>query len=268
MALSNTSTPTYASTYGQHSQHAQASDALIFVNSVLQPQCGSRLLDFGCGTGNVTVDLARRIGPDGFLVGVDPDEERIKIAKKRFEGHDNVKIVYGSIDEAEAEAPYDVINANHVVHWISAKEHEGLLRKVYRSLRPGGTFGFNTLHGLTGFIRDLSASQYENSYDSFVAAIDWSLTSLFYWNTLLKKVGFEVIYGVEEERISGSMPNERSLLEWWEATCLGHFRAAEVTPEALDTLMKKHSLERNEAIPIKLCHVDVVARKPSSGQFS
>ncbi|XP_065844133.1 demethylmenaquinone methyltransferase-like [Oscarella lobularis] len=261
MALTVTSinTPSYASSYGHLSQHLQESDALKFLDNVLQPQYGDRALDFGCGTGNVTLDLARRIGSDGFLVGVDPDDDRIRIAQNRLQSYDNVKIIRGSISEATAFAPYDIINANHVIHWIPRGEHEEYLRKIFASLKPGGRFGFTTVHSLKGFIRDLSASQYENSYDSFLSAIGWSFSSLAYWETLLKKTGFEISYGSEEERVSGVFPDERAFLEWWEATCVGHFSAAQMAPEAL---MTKYDLKRNEPIPIHARHVDVVAKKP------
>jgi ubiquinone/menaquinone biosynthesis C-methylase UbiE len=32
---------------------------------------GQRLLDVGCGPGTLTVDLARRVGPNGSVVGID-----------------------------------------------------------------------------------------------------------------------------------------------------------------------------------------------------
>lgn len=43
---------------------------------------GDKVLDLGCGTGNLAVVLSELVGPEGKVVAVDPDEERIKIAKE------------------------------------------------------------------------------------------------------------------------------------------------------------------------------------------
>jgi ubiquinone/menaquinone biosynthesis C-methylase UbiE len=36
---------------------------------------GDRCLDVGCGSGDVTLDIARRVGPKGHAIGVDFDED-------------------------------------------------------------------------------------------------------------------------------------------------------------------------------------------------
>src|SRR5215470_866804 len=42
---------------------------------------GCQCLDVGCGGGDVTLDLARRVGPHGRVVGVDIDEKKLEIAR-------------------------------------------------------------------------------------------------------------------------------------------------------------------------------------------
>ena len=46
---------------------------------------GSKVLDLGRGTGNLTVMLAEKVGPKGCVIGVDQDGERIKVAKRRMQ---------------------------------------------------------------------------------------------------------------------------------------------------------------------------------------
>ena len=42
---------------------------------------GDKVLDMGCGTGHLSKHIVDIVGSDGFLIGIDPDAERIKIAK-------------------------------------------------------------------------------------------------------------------------------------------------------------------------------------------
>ena len=46
-------------------------------------RAGGRALDLACGTGTLTRDLAKRVGPDGYVLGLDFSKEMIRAAKKR-----------------------------------------------------------------------------------------------------------------------------------------------------------------------------------------
>ncbi len=44
---------------------------------------GERALDLACGTGSLTRDLARRVGKEGYVLGVDFSREMLRAAEKR-----------------------------------------------------------------------------------------------------------------------------------------------------------------------------------------
>ena len=46
-------------------------------------RAGGRALDLACGTGSLTRDLARRVGKEGYVLGVDFSREMLRAAKKR-----------------------------------------------------------------------------------------------------------------------------------------------------------------------------------------
>ena len=255
----------YASNYERFSQHIQQADGTNFLDHALKPGPGDRVLDFGCGTGNMLSDLARRVGPSGFVLGVDPDEDRIDAARQlNAQELPNVEVHVGSIDKAAEFAPYDVVISNHVMHWIDRKKQEDVLRGIYGSLKPGCLFGFKTIREVTGYIRAITASQYENSFDAFLSAIGWDCRPASDWEKCVKEVGFEIVLSVEEER-NFFLSNSEALLTWWEATSVGYFNAASVMKDgegAHERLLSKYGWKKDEPVPATAIMVDVVARKP------
>ena len=109
----------------------------------LSPGRGSTALDFGCGTGYLAAQLSECVGPEGKVVAVDPDEERLKLAREKY-ARDNIDYVSGN-DASFPEGPYDLVFANQVIHWVSEKD--ALFKRVYQSLKPGGRFAFTTADG-------------------------------------------------------------------------------------------------------------------------
>lgn len=99
---------------------------------------GSRILDVGCGGGDVTQELARRAGPDGLAVGMDVDAVEIGIAQREAAaaGIGNVRYRVGNVLKDEVGEPFEVVYARFLLSHLSAPE-EGVNRLV-RSVRAGG----------------------------------------------------------------------------------------------------------------------------------
>lgn len=49
---------------------------------------GMRVLDLGCGAGDVSMLAPERVGPEGSIVGIDRNQERLNVAKSRPERTD------------------------------------------------------------------------------------------------------------------------------------------------------------------------------------
>ena len=109
----------------------------------LSPGRGSTALDLGCGTGYLAAQLCECVGPEGKVVAVDPDEERLKLAREKY-ARDNIDYVSGN-DASFPKGSYDLVFANHVIHWVPDKD--ALFKRVYQSLKPGGRFAFTTADG-------------------------------------------------------------------------------------------------------------------------
>lgn len=117
---------------------------------------GERVLDVGAGTGRLAAYVAELVGPAGEVVGIDPLGHRIAIAQSRSGA--NVRFATGQAEDlsAFADASFDVVYLNSVLHWIADKPRA--LAEAHRVLRPGGRIGLNTKdpskpHEIRGFIQ-------------------------------------------------------------------------------------------------------------------
>ena len=112
---------------------------------VLDLKHGDKVLDMGCGTGEITSFIADQVGEEGEVIGVDPDQERIKVAAKLNSSASgakrNIKFVVGDSSSHFPhynEEYYDIYFTNFVIHWLTAQEKDVLLKTAFNCLKPGG----------------------------------------------------------------------------------------------------------------------------------
>lgn len=92
---------------------------------------GERILDLGCGDGQLTL----RIAATGAIVqGVDASPQMATAARDRGV----------AVEEASAEclpfpnATFDAVFSNAALHWV--RDHDAMMAEVHRVLKPGGRF--------------------------------------------------------------------------------------------------------------------------------
>ena len=115
--------------YAEHGAfvHGMAGGVLDWLN----PHSGERILDVGCGDGQLT----QRIMASGAdLTGVDVSTEMAAAACTR-----GVNAVHASAEALPfADACFDAVFSNAALHWV--RDHEAMLAELHRVLRPGGRF--------------------------------------------------------------------------------------------------------------------------------
>ena len=102
-----------------------------YVSALVPP--GARVLDAGCGTGRVGIELAAR-GYD--VVGVDSDASMLDVARAAAPG-----IPWHLTDLAELDAvhEYDLaVAAGNVMIFLAPGTGPEVVARLARSLRPGG----------------------------------------------------------------------------------------------------------------------------------
>ncbi|XP_028409536.1 ubiquinone biosynthesis O-methyltransferase, mitochondrial-like [Dendronephthya gigantea] len=102
---------------------------------------GAKVLDMGCGTGNLTKYIADIVGSCGQTVGIDPDVERIKIAQEKYHEIDNLQFHVGNSVTGflnDNSPYYDVHVTMNAFHWFPHEHKKIYIQKAYQSLKSGG----------------------------------------------------------------------------------------------------------------------------------
>jgi arsenite methyltransferase len=102
-------------------------------------QRGEVVLDLGSGGGIDCFLAAKRVGPEGRVIGLDMTPDMIKLARKNAKkvGADNVDFRYGEMEEMPLpDRSVDVIISNCVVNLSPDKD--AVFGEAFRVLRPGG----------------------------------------------------------------------------------------------------------------------------------
>ena len=107
----------------------------------VDPQTGERILDVGCGTGSLIVQL-KVASPQSHIIGVDPDPEVLAKARGKAEsvGHE-IEWREGFLtQELAAElAPADKVVSSLVFHQTPEEEKRTILGAIWEALTPGGS---------------------------------------------------------------------------------------------------------------------------------
>jgi SAM-dependent methyltransferase len=102
---------------------------------------GETVLDLGSGGGIDVLLSARRVGPTGFVFGLDMTDQMLALARANQEkaGVRNVTFLKGRIEAIPLPANcVDVVISNCVINLSTDKQ--AVLQEAYRVLRPGGRF--------------------------------------------------------------------------------------------------------------------------------
>jgi demethylmenaquinone methyltransferase / 2-methoxy-6-polyprenyl-1,4-benzoquinol methylase len=121
-----------AMTAGLHHQWRQRAVELARVGP------GSDALDICCGTGDLALELRRRIGPDGRVVGSDFSEPMLELARRKS-GEQGLPVEFGWADALSL--PYGEDGFDAVTVGFGARNLADLdlgLAEMARVLRPGG----------------------------------------------------------------------------------------------------------------------------------
>jgi trans-aconitate 2-methyltransferase len=151
----------------------------------LDPKAGEKIVDFGCGTG----DLAAQIASHGStVIGVDISPEMVERARAKYP-----RITFQCSDGMrwKSEQAYDAVFSNAALHWM--KEPESAINSMTSALRPGGRMiaefgGYRNVATIVSAVKETLKGY--GREDAFV--MPWYFPTIGEYSMLLQRYGMEV----------------------------------------------------------------------------
>ncbi len=175
---------------------------------LLAPKEGEKILDLGCGTGQLTA----RIETSGAkVIGIDNSSEMIAKASINYP---NLKFIVADATNFTFEEQFDGVFSNAALHWI--KPPEAAIKCIQHGLKPGGRLvaefgGKGNVEQIINAIYEVIA---ENKYPSDRPLNPWYFPSIGEYSTLLEQAGFEVNYASLFERLTPLKGGEEGMKNW------------------------------------------------------
>lgn len=185
---------------------------------------GEVVLDLGSGGGLEVLLAAQRVGPEGYVYGLDMTDAMLEVARRNAAkaGATNVEFVKGDIEDIPLPTgTADVIISNCVINLAPDKGQ--VLTEAFRVLKPGGRLAVSDIV-FDGDMTALPVSETElRSVLSWAGCVAGALTMEQY-HSLLTEAGFSEIeltvkqrYNLEELRLLANESIEKLPAEVAEA---------------------------------------------------
>lgn len=219
---------------------AERSQPFHDLAALVRPQAGMRVIDLGCGSGELTAWLHAHLGAASTL-GVDSSEAMLERA--RSQSAPGLAFEPGDIDRLESASwgkrQYDLVFSNAALQWVP--DHETLFRRLRALVAPGGQFAVQ-MPANEGHISHVTAIELarEDPYAAALEGYERPLTVLppVRYAELLHELGFEE-QSVRLQIYPHLLPGPESVVEWVSGTFLTAYRSR-LSPELYATFLDEY----------------------------
>ena len=225
--------------YIQASISMQKVDGETFIQTNVFPKDGDIILDLGCGTGELSSYLAELVGAEGKVTGVDPDKERIQLARQSHKQVKNLSFLEGgslTFPQIGLE-PCDIIFSNYALHFMKNKQQ--VFNNLFTSLKAGGKIAFQYISHLPPFKRNAYVLLNPENADRILGMYQCEGKTKIEQYCL--SAGFEITRSVQIECVELVFEYVEELLKWHWSTTHGVFDQSFVTEERLQKYLAPYT---------------------------
>ncbi len=185
-----------------------------------------QVLDLGCGTGKLTLELAR-LAPRGSVTGIDPSGEMLEKASSVLADAENVSLVRVRAQDMDFCERFDLAFSNSALHWV--KDQPTAVRLTARALKPGGRIAFQLparnfcAEFFDSVGQAIESLGYERFYEGWESP--WSFPTREEFEAMLAQAGFGSVR-VSYRDYGLVFVDVRDVVNWWSSAGLRPYLAS------------------------------------------
>jgi trans-aconitate 2-methyltransferase len=213
--------------------------------ALVRPRPAMRVVDLGCGTGELTRVVHERLAARETL-GVDSSEAML--AKAAAHAGEGVRFERGDIAAFAARGAYDLVFTNAAIHWVA--DHRELLARLREALAPGGQLAVqvpaNFDHPSHRVAAEVAAEE------PFAAELRGyrrgrPILEPEEYAALLHRLGFAAQH-VRLQVYLHLLDSRADVVEWVKGTLLTDYQAR-LSPESFDRFLARYRERLDAALP-------------------
>jgi trans-aconitate 2-methyltransferase len=198
-----------------NSQLYQSSHAFVWefghdLLAMLGPKSQERILDVGCGTGQLTAEIAKS---GAEVIGLDQSREMIAAASANYP---HLQFEVADVAAAQYDSEFDAVFSNAALHWV--RNQQGAIAAIAHALKPGGRLVFEM--GGRGNIQQISNAAVQVLTEMGVPnpekLLPWFYPTIGEYAPMLEERGLTVMFAVLFDRTTHLEGGEPGLRNWLE----------------------------------------------------
>ncbi len=175
---------------------------------LLDPKKNERILDLGCGSGQLTFiinELAKE------TIGIDKSPEMITDAKLKFK---NIEFQICDAENFRFNEKFDSIFSNATLHWV--KNYKNAIKCMFENLKSDGKIilEFGGKGNVQTIVNQLKNSLSKRGYSEQSELELWYFPSIGEYSTELESAGFRVLLAEHYNRPTELADEESGIKDW------------------------------------------------------
>jgi trans-aconitate 2-methyltransferase len=187
---------------------------------------GERVIDLGCGTGELTAAIAAE---GAAVMGIDSSKAMLK---KAAQSYPELTFVQADAADFAVDTPIDAVFSNAALHWVLAPER--VAQCVADALQPGGRFvaEFGGKHNVEAVMAGLCLGFEANGLPVPDVSSVWYYPDILEYGQLLQAAGLELVYARLQDRPTALEGGEQGLRQWFEMFATPFFEGVSAEHQA------------------------------------
>ncbi|ORY32189.1 S-adenosyl-L-methionine-dependent methyltransferase [Naematelia encephala] len=240
-----------ANNYNKHADFVYSDKFTSPIFQLLDAKPGERIIDLGCGTGELTRRIATIVGSSGSVYGIDSSQDMLDTASKTSgENESKIKYQQGDIQDLvktldpALKGTFDAVFSSATFHWCKANPG-GVLDGIKWLLKPSGRMvwemgGFGNCVGVRAALHQVVRRQGRDPH-----ILDpWYFPTAEQYSQLLQNHGFTPLH---VELIPRPTPLSTDLLGWLQTFARNTFLAEYDDEQAQRLLIEVADICRPDA---------------------